>query len=289
MPIFDFRIFDVPSKKSTLESIKDFILDEGTKRINFATTHKHALKLDSRDNNVIGWLNLPFMDTVGPIMKREIGGHYNYLFPKGESRKCYRRFDDQDDFDRCKAFIQKYNDFVFLRDNLDLSIALSMNEIEPGNKTELGEHEYWAKYHTNSLEGVRSIEAISTHLQAALEQLPFFRLADYICCVPSNNQFLKPVIQNLKGFNFNDITDGVRWKNKAESAKDAENALEKLALLESWDLELDPRLDLRNKTVLLVDDLYQSGVTLQYVALKLKEAGAKRVFGIAIVKAKSKK
>ena len=37
------------------------------------------------------------------------------------------------------------------------------------------------------------------------------------------------------------------------------------------------------------DDLYMSGATLQYVAMKLKEAGASRVLGITIVKSKSNK
>lgn len=31
--------------------------------------------------------------------------------------------------------------------------------------------------------------------------------------------------------------------------------------------------------------MYQSGLTIQFVAMKLKEAGAKRVFGITLVKA----
>ena len=44
------------------------------------------------------------------------------------------------------------------------------------------------------------------------------------------------------------------------------------------------RLDIKDKTVLLVDDMYYSGVTMQYIALKMKETGAKRVFGMALVK-----
>ena len=30
--------------------------------------------------------------------------------------------------------------------------------------------------------------------------------------------------------------------------------------------------------------MYYSGVTMQYIAMKMKEAGAKRVFGMALVK-----
>lgn len=35
---------------------------------------------------------------------------------------------------------------------------------------------------------------------------------------------------------------------------------------------------------MLVDDLYMSGITLQYVAMKLKEAGARKVYGLCLVK-----
>ena len=69
--------------------------------------------------------------------------------------------------------------------------------------------------------------------------------------------------------------------------KDVVTADEKLSLIDSWGFELSTDLSLDGKVVLLVDDMYQSGVTMQYVAMKLKEAGAKRVFGICICKALS--
>ncbi|MBF0334071.1 MAG: nickel-dependent hydrogenase large subunit, partial [Alphaproteobacteria bacterium] len=36
--------------------------------------------------------------------------------------------------------------------------------------------------------------------------------------------------------------------------------------------------------VILIDDKYQSGVTLQYVASRLYQAGARRVYGLCAVK-----
>ena len=44
---------------------------------------------------------------------------------------------------------------------------------------------------------------------------------------------------------------------------------------------------LKNKVVILFDDLYMSGVTLQYIAMKLKEAGVQRVLGLTIVKSRN--
>lgn len=43
-------------------------------------------------------------------------------------------------------------------------------------------------------------------------------------------------------------------------------------------------MNLERKNVILLDDLYMSGLSMQYVAMKLKEAGADRIFGLSIVK-----
>ena len=40
---------------------------------------------------------------------------------------------------------------------------------------------------------------------------------------------------------------------------------------------------------MLVDDLYNSGLTMQYVAMRLKELGVSRVFGVTLVKSLSNK
>jgi len=39
-----------------------------------------------------------------------------------------------------------------------------------------------------------------------------------------------------------------------------------------------------DKTIVVVDDLYQSGLTINYIAEELRQAGAKEVFGLAAVK-----
>ena len=37
-------------------------------------------------------------------------------------------------------------------------------------------------------------------------------------------------------------------------------------------------------SVILLDDLYQSGVTFQYVGMKLLSSGASRILGLSLVK-----
>jgi len=48
-------------------------------------------------------------------------------------------------------------------------------------------------------------------------------------------------------------------------------------------LEVDPGM-VAGEVVLLVDDLYQSGASMNFVAMKLQEAGAKAILGVAIEK-----
>ena len=76
----------------------------------------------------------------------------------------------------------------------------------------------------------------------------------------------------------------MNWENKSGSLKDVATAEEKLDMIQSWGLRFGEDTDLNGKTVLLVDDMYQSGVTLQYIAMRMKELGAKRVFGMTLVR-----
>jgi len=42
--------------------------------------------------------------------------------------------------------------------------------------------------------------------------------------------------------------------------------------------------NVNDKTVVLIDDKYQSGITIQYIAMKLQQAGVHEVYGLSFVK-----
>ena len=88
-------------------------------------------------------------------------------------------------------------------------------------------------------------------------------------------QFRNPNVEN--------ISDMVWW-DKQHAIKDVQNTDDKLNILQNSVFEIDPRVNLSGKTVLLIDDLYKSGASINYAAMKLKEAGAARVFGMCLVK-----
>lgn len=282
MVLSNIRFLGVPQKAIDLDSIREFIEDTGTKRICFAFSHKNALR-QTQGKDIAGWLNLPFDEPFESIARHELGLN-RVLFPPKSGVSYYRRIDTEAEFQKLEAFIEKYLDIVFLRDTLDLSVALSMHESEPNVRTTLGEHEYNLKYQSENNNTQVDMAALMAEMQKRLEELPYFRYADYICCVPSDHPIMLGVISGLKGFDFVDISNQVSWVNKQGSLKNVVTAEQKLAMIQSWGLQISEDIDMKDKTVLLVDDMYQSGVSMQYVGMRLKEAGVKRVFGMTLVK-----
>lgn len=280
------RFMELPRKNFTLEDIKAFLSEEGrAKRIHFASTHAAALKR-KEGGEMIGSITLPFLDSVNPVLRECIKKEV-VLFPSKYNESVYRNINSEEELKQIEEFINEHRNMVFLRDCLDLSIALDMN-FEEDCHTKIGEWEYLAKYKDDK----EAEEKLGDACKQWLEKLPFFKYADYICAIPNSKQEMQlpqRIVNRMDGFDFVDISDKVRWINKTRSLKGAANVDEKLEILEESGLTIDESLDLNNKTVLLFDDLYQSGATMQYVAMRLKEAGAKRVFGIAIVKSKSNK
>ena len=279
---FDLRFMDVPQKNITLEGIRNFLNEEGlAKRIHFASTHITALKR-KEDKGGLGYIAFPFADSIRPIFKEYTNKDLYY-----SQSNIYRYIKSEDEFKKLEVFINEHRNIVFLRDQLDLSLALDMN-YEEDCHTEIGDWEYRAKYKDDK----DAEEKLGEACKEWLEKLPFFKDADYICAIPNSRkevQLPQRIVNRMNGFGFENISDKVCWMNKERSLKDAVDVNDKLEILEESGLTIDGSLDLNNITVLLFDDLYQSGTTMQYVAMKLKQAGAQRVFGIAIVKSKSNK
>lgn len=279
--MMDMRFWGVPKKQISLESILEYA-QLSPRRIHFASTHRKALREVDDGSEVLAWLNLPFRDTVGVLLSH-LAGATLYERRTGKGVCCPIKNADQ--LDLVKSFVERFKDIVFLRDNLDLSAALSMNMEEDGaSRTELGECECQVKYHGL---GCGSEEFVKLHeaLCEWLEELPFYKDADYICAVPSGHSFVADIIGGLDDWKGKDISEHVSWADKKCDIKNAESVEEKLDALERSGLEVNG-VDLKGKVVVLVDDLYKSGLTMQYVAMKLKESGASRVFGICLVKSR---
>ena len=80
MILGDFKFLGVPCHSIGLDDLKVFMADDGSaKRIHFATSHANALRKDS-SGNPFAWFNVPFRNTIEPLMKKELGSSDFALF-----------------------------------------------------------------------------------------------------------------------------------------------------------------------------------------------------------------
>ena len=277
---FNFKnllFMDVPQKAITLENIKEIISDDSPKRINFSSSHAGALK-KYKDQ----WkITLPFKESIQPIIKKEIGNDIDLFV--SDYGGVWRSITN-DEYNKWHDFITRYKNIVLLRDSLDISLSLSMNIIENESRTEIGELEYQSKYNSNN----DAEEQLVSLCEEWINKLPYYKDADLICAVPSKTPDNLPqrIADKLNITPIN-ISNTISWTSKTKDVKNAEKVEDKISILEESGFTIDNIEQLKDKVIILFDDLYMSGVTLQYIAMKLKDAGAQRVLGLTIVKSRS--
>jgi len=156
-------------------------------------------------------------------------------------------------------------------------------------RTELGQLMRDAKpYDESPTESHRTAgRELARRLRAFVDAVPFYRSVDGFVAVPSSNP--KKAFSLPRGF----AADLARHTGKV----DLSGALTKAAPTpEMKNLARDGKMDaligsiavdatqVAAKSIVVVDDLYQSGLTINYIAEELRAACAKEVFGLAVVK-----
>lgn len=268
----------VQQNKITFESIQK-IQQLRPRRICFtSTSHKDALR---RETDYVGKFVLPFPDTIYPIFHSitKLDLFYSDVYDN-----YWRSVRTEKEYQQIEEFITWAGDLVFLRDTLALSVALSSHQNEDLSRTEIGELVYQAKYHDDGV----AFPQLAELCVSACGKLPFYKDVKFFCAIPpSDNQEpnLPTYIVNYitKPHHLVDITGYAYWANPKRRLKELPLD-EKWTTLEQADLRVNK--DLTDTTVILLDDLYQSGLTMQYVAMKLQEAGAKAIFGLTLVKSR---
>lgn len=264
------------TKAITEEAIRDFVADNYAKRICFSRIQTHALWKTDEGEDMI---TVPFGDSIGLLLKEQTG----IVLRKSSKGKYYKKL-TQEEYEKVKSFVGSYANVVFLRDLLDASVALSLNfESDGETRTHIGQLEKSAKYDNDE----NAVEELAAVVDEFIGNNPLYANADYLCAVPPTKTDEKnlpvKIIEKLKNFRGNNVSDSIVWTSKTESLKNAEGA-DKLEILKHSGLEIAEGVDFEGKDIVLLDDLYMSGITLQYVAMRLKEAGAGMVYGLCLVK-----
>jgi hypothetical protein len=267
----------------TRESFERIRTDGGTRRVCFATTHRDEPRLKAGPDYV-GTLNLPFCQSVGPAFERALGVE---LKPGGRPGAWWRPIRSEEEFERVKAWVQAQGTRVFLRDCLTSSIALDLNLVEadgaPDGHTLLGELESRAKTERDE----DALTALTDAFCDAIRDLPRYREAALIAAVPPRPGKPYDLPQTLAeriaaALSITDVTSRFAFAAAKGTVKTA--AVEaKWAEWEKSGLSFAPPL-IGRPAVILIDDKYQSGTSINFVASRLREAGAGDILGLCAVK-----
>lgn len=277
MDLADLR---APEQQRITKQLVERIRALSPRRICFPTTHSNSLRREA-GANWVGKFSLPFYESAVPIFSEMTG----YEMVKTQYGNYFLSVKSDNDYEEIEQWIEDQGTRVFLRDALALSLALAENFVDDQNRSEVGALEYRAKYRHD----MKAIEHIVAACVSTVRSLPFYRDADCICAVPprpGKGFDLPSVIAEriAKELDVPDVTASAAWQGHKSSLKEID-VEGKWDQLEAARLRIDPR-PIRGKTVLLIDDLYQSGTTIQFVAMKLQEAGARRIYGLSVVKSR---
>jgi hypothetical protein len=218
--------------------------------------------------------------TIG-IRTGKNGGHYTFLKPA---------FPVQ--IDAVRKWITRVSPYVGIRDLLDASFALDY-ERENGDpdrpQTEIGRLRSRAKVYDTATQrpDVAAIDDLALRMARAFGDLAILRRATCVVAVPPSSPdkpFVLPreIASRLAtkvGLPF--LPSAVRTTKIRPQAKNLTVA-GKLGAL-SGTVRCDANA-LKRQRILLIDDLYQSGATLNYVAMMLADAGAESVYGLVCEK-----
>jgi hypothetical protein len=242
-------------------------------------------------------LRLPFCETFRNVYQSMCDVDSNQLkapLQKGNGN-CYAYLKDEslETLNSIKNWIDVIGSYVVIRDYLALSLAIDYGFIDgnPDNsRTRIGLLRSKAKpYNTPvTLETFNAADEIFKICMQFFSDIYCYNSADAIVAMPASKpdkEFDLPlylVKKISKEWNKEDLSYAVQTTKARPSVKDQETIEGKLEALEG-SVQIDPDI-VQGKSIVILDDLYQSGISMNYVAMLLQEAGAKKVFGLACEK-----
>ena len=168
---------------------------------------------------------------------------------------------------------------VYLGDNFDGQPQFD-NE-----RSEMGELINRLKYHSDETAIPKIIEIINKNLKN-------ITAVDFIIPVPPSNikRAFQPVYQIVEGLGKSStvtVLKNALFKTDIEELKSITNPAQREALLRD-SLKLNPNIDITNRSILLVDDVYRSGATVRAVTdLLYNQAKVKSVYVLTMTKTRS--
>lgn len=194
--------------------------------------------------------------------------------------------------EKVRDWLRLVGSYVAIRDCLALSFALDYDR-EEGNpdklQTKVGALRSRAKPYDSvpTADTYRAADELVKECLDFLGKMTCYNMATCVVGMPPSRpdkpfDLPKHIADGIaKGLGISDLTHTVKTLKERPKIQN-EPLGRKLESIEGT-ISVDPQF-LKDQTVLLIDDLYQSGVSTNYVAMLMLEAGAKKVFGLACEK-----
>jgi predicted amidophosphoribosyltransferase len=153
------------------------------------------------------------------------------------------------------------------------------------DRSEMGELINRLKYHSDETAVPKIIELINKNLKN-------ITAVDFIIPVPPSNlkrafQPVYKIVEELSKSSTVPLLKDVVSKSNIEELKSITNPAQREAILRN-SLKLNPQIDIENKIILLIDDVYRSGATVRAVTdLLYNQAKVKSVYVLTMTKTRS--
>jgi adenine/guanine phosphoribosyltransferase-like PRPP-binding protein len=199
----------------------------------------------------------------------------------------------EEDLVSVRRFVEAIKSCVVIKDLTIASLALGFHArkgagsaLEP---TELGQLMRDAKPYDRppTQEHRDAARELARRMCEFVSSVPFYRDVDGFIAIPSSKPdkvFSLPVgfaRKLAKHTGKLDLSDAVA---KAKATRELKNLSREQKVVELIGSVTVDKTKVLGKSIVLVDDLYQSGLTINFIAEELRQAGAKEVFGLAAVK-----
>jgi len=282
-----------PQKEITEELIEDMItwVPRRFRLCDFDKPLKRPRELGDwqEDWNLI----FPFQETFVPAFEEMCPFVDHIPFTsKGTAYFTFLKDVSDSDIQAVQDWLKRIEGYVALRDGLAISFAIDYDRIggNPENqRTHVGRLRKKAKTYGKPAthETHAAADALIESCLQTLSDLTCYDSATCVVGVPPSNpekpfdlpEYLASGISTRLGKP--DKTEAVRTTTARPGTKGI--PLEDKLSTVRGTIEVDSSA-FRDDVILLVDDLYQSGVTMNYVGMLLLEAGAKKIFGLSCEK-----
>jgi hypothetical protein len=213
---------------------------------------------------------------------------------KGKENRGFTFIKDgsEEALEKVRDWLRLVGNFVAIRDCLALSYAIDYDREEGDpdkTQTKIGTLRNSAKPYDKvpTADTYRAADELVKECLDFLEKMTCYSTATCTVGMPPSRpdkpfDLPKHLADKIsKKLGITDLTHIVKTIKERPQLKDA-RCDKKLESIEG-SISVDHQ-SLKDQTVLLIDDIYQSGVSTNYVAMLMLEAGAKKVYGLACEK-----